>query len=218
MIHAAIFDMDGLLLDTERLAFELLNELLQEYNLEVDRATYGTFVGLPKDAFPAALGEALHLDSGAEDLCNRFYDTVHERIHGSQPPLKNGAIEILSELKGRAFPMALATSTYHQMAMPALRSTGIHSFFDHIITGDQIDRGKPAPDIFLKAAEHLQTDPASIVVFEDSPKGIAAAHSAGSRPILIPDLAEPSEREMQMAYAVYSSLKEALPHLDEILA
>lgn len=218
MIAAAIFDMDGLLLDTERRAFEIFNEVAVRFDDAVDLGTYATFVGLPKRDFAKALSQVFAAGVPVNEMAERFYEEVDTRLHTSGPPPKTGAVKIVAELRNRGIGLGVATSTYKQSALRALTDANMLEYFDTMVFGDEVEVGKPAPDIFLEACRRIGVAPEQALVFEDSPRGLKAAHGAGCRPILVPDVAAPSEAEKELAFRCYNSLSDALEDLDALLA
>ena len=111
-------------------------------------------------------------------------------------------------LKEQGIAVALASSTRSEVVLAELRDGGILPFFDKVICGDMVKRSKPAPDIFLKACEELQVKPERAYAIEDSYNGIRAAHSSGLRPIMVPDLAEPTEEMRELAEMILPDLVE----------
>jgi HAD superfamily hydrolase (TIGR01509 family) len=121
-------------------------------------------------------------------------------------PLKPGVIEILKDIKSRRQNIALATSTETPQAQIKLKNAGISKYFDTVIGGDQVSRSKPAPDIFLRAAEEFNVTPQNCLVLEDSENGVNAAIKAGMKVIQIPDLIEPSAAFRQQGHIILKSL------------
>ncbi len=139
---------------------------------------------------------------------------IQEHIEQNGIPVKPGVWELLDRLDSHSIATAVATSTSHHGATERLTATKLIDRFQVIITGDQIERGKPAPDIFLAAAEALNLAAQNCVVLEDSEAGIQAAHAAGMLPIMVPDMKQPSPAIRKVAYQVIPSLHEVI----EILA
>ena len=128
-------------------------------------------------------------------------------------PLKPGCREILASLHARGIPMAIGSSGRRAQIESNLSVSGFTSYFFAIASGDEVLHGKPAPDIFLLAAKRLGVPPADCYVFEDSPNGIRAAHAAGMKPILIPDLMPVTEEIASLTVGVYKVLTDALEEL-----
>lgn len=122
--------------------------------------------------------------------------------------LKPGAKEALSRLKQKGFKVALATATPVERASRQLKETGIYEYFDEIVSAAGVERGKPAPDVYLAACRLLGEKPEDCVAVEDSPNGVRSAYDAGLRVIMVPDQTEPDEELKRLLYARVSSLLE----------
>ena len=203
---AIIFDMDGLMLDSEPIYRMAWQQAAGELGYHLDDAYYLRLVGR-KNAeaeaeVVATFGPAFPLPAFRAHWTARW--EAHVREHGL--PAKPGLAELLDQLDTWAMPKAVATSTERT---PALRSLGgLARRFDALVTGDEVRAGKPAPDIFLLAAHRLGAEPRRCVVLEDAEAGIRAAHAAGMAPILVPDLQEPSPHVVALACRRCASLHE----------
>ncbi len=206
---AVIFDMDSVLLDSERLSTEAWTvacarfgyDLTEELNLRLIGRNIVDANGLLREA----LGDAVPV----EEVRRHANTLILERVGQGGIPLKPGVVPLLDFLAARTVPMAVATSTPRADTVGHLRHAGLLPRFQAIVCGDEVPRGKPAPDIFLAAAERLATQPAACVVLEDSFAGIRAAHAARMIPIMVPDLLEPDEEIRALAYAVAATLDDA---------
>jgi HAD superfamily hydrolase (TIGR01509 family) len=150
-------------------------------------------------------------------LIERLRVHVDRHIECSGIAVKPGLWPLIELLAAHGVPKAVATSTGKARAIRKLSLAGILPHFDHIVAGDEIANGKPAPDIFLKAAEKLSVDAADCYVLEDSEAGVRAAHSAGMTPILVPDLQQPSDEVRALARRTFVSLHEATVYFETIL-
>jgi HAD superfamily hydrolase (TIGR01509 family) len=133
-------------------------------------------------------------------------------------PRKPGLVELLELLRARDVPRAVATSTAGRLARHKLEQAGVGGYFEVIVGGDEVAHGKPAPDIFLAAADRLRQQPTRCAVLEDSGPGIRAAYDAGMVPILIPDGRPPAEETRRLAAFVVESLAAVTPILDGLMA
>ncbi len=184
--QAVIFDMDGLLLDSEFVGLTVMHEcgLLQGYDIPVDmvRETIGSNKQSSSDYyhsfFPALDTDRLFLD---------FKDAMCALAQQGKIPLKKGARELLEAVKGQSIPMAVASSSGQTTIATYLDSVGVTAYFDALITGNGLN-SKPAPDIFLKAAAALNAEPEKCLVLEDSINGIKAGRAAGMTVAMIPDV------------------------------
>jgi HAD superfamily hydrolase (TIGR01509 family) len=211
MIHAAIFDMDGLLFDTERLCRDAWQNVARENGYEMDDSLFLACVGRnSRDTRDHVLNEL-----GAEFPYERFTllagAWMRARMEESGPPEKPGARRILEYLAERGIPVALATSTSEKSARWMIERAAFTRFFSAFAFGSEVARGKPSPDIFLLAKARLGDPNADrCVVFEDSPPGLRAAHSAGMLTVFVPDLVPPTPELTALVWKTIPSLNEAL--------
>lgn len=206
--RAILFDMDGLLLDTEKIALATFLETCRTFDL-----------GEPGEAFLACIGTTaegtrkilLQRLPALAPIYNRFQatwsGTYEKRLEAGDVPLKPGVRELLEFLKQGPFPIGVATSTATRRATLALREAGILPFFRTLTGGDQVTHGKPAPDIYLKAAESLGTRPEECLAFEDSANGVRSAVAAGMTVIQIPDLIPPTDDLRALGHTILPSLQ-----------
>ena len=136
---------------------------------------------------------------------------MHNYFRTNGVPVKKGLFELLEALKQEGYRLCVATSTRESTAKEELIDAGILPHFEDLVGGDNIKNGKPAPDIFLEAARRISVEPENCIVFEDSINGIKAAYNAGMKPIMVPDMVEPTEEILPMIYRRFKSLDEAIP-------
>lgn len=207
---AVVFDMDGLLIDSERIILDCWRTVAAEQALSLDDDLWLSMVGMHDGACTELLvrllgrakAERLNID------CKERYDLLVEQ----GLPLKGGAIELLQELSTRGVPLAIATSTRRERALVKLARCGIGHYFDAIATSSDVVHPKPAADVYLLAASRLGVSPENCVAIEDSEMGVRAAVAAGMAVIQVPDLVPASELTRSLAQVV-TSLQEAGPLL-----
>ncbi len=217
MIEAVIFDMDGLMVETERLAKRFWGEALDEFGVSLNDDQYLRIVGRTSTDSTIVLNEMLGADFPVEKCRARMRELYYADIAENGIPVKPGLLELVEFLRTESVRYAVATSTAHDITERKLEMTGLTSYFETIIAGDEVLNGKPDPEIFLKVAESLSVAPGACVVLEDSFNGIRAAHAAGMIPIMVPDLAQPTEQIRSLAHAVALSLFEAQKIISRLL-
>jgi len=211
--QAVIFDMDGLLLDSEAIAFAAFRETCGHFALGDQTHVFMRCIGTNAEAGERVLEEGLR--GRADHLAfNRLWQENYLRTVTRAPiPLKPGVTELLAALQAASVPLAVATSTRSDRARQKLRDAGIDSAFQAIVGGDQVARSKPHPDIYLKAADDLRARPGECLALEDSENGVRAALGAGMTVIQIPDLVEPSPELRALGHAVLQSLHDVYDHV-----
>jgi HAD superfamily hydrolase (TIGR01509 family) len=204
--RAVVFDMDGLLLDTEllwhRAEVELFTRHGAEFSWDDKMAVIGSSFDFTADYFADQLG--LPRERGAA-LVDEMVDLMHGHLR-EQVDGRPGAVELVERLRGRT-RLGLASNSPRQLVDTALATARIGDAFDAIVTSDDVERSKPAPDLYLLACERLGVAPADALALEDSPSGIAAAKAAGLTCIAVPQFAE---TDVSAADRVIDSLEELL--------
>lgn len=204
---AVLFDMDGLMIESERALLECWREASQELGLVVDDALWLSFVGLSDRVCHEMLRERF-AEEQLQALLGGLQVRYDARVEAGLP-LKTGVLELLALLKQRGIPRAVGTSTRRPRALQKLELCGLLPHFDAVVTGSDVAQSKPAPDIYLLAAQQLGVAPEQCIVLEDSAAGVRAALAAGMTPIQVPDLVAPDEGVRALGHRIVESLVQA---------
>ena len=217
-VQGALFDMDGTMFDTERLRFQTLKQASNE------------FIG--QEFSDEYLMQCLGLSAKAsEQLAQNFYGTdvpytaIRKRadeielafVRQNGVPIKKGLIQVLERLRKSGLRMAVATSSRRAIAEEYLINANVYKFFDLLVCGDEVEQGKPHPEIFIKAAQRLNLQPQQCLMFEDSENGINSASEAGGITILLKDIKEPSDQMLAQTKFYYQDMNECLNALDQYI-
>lgn len=208
-IGAIVFDMDGLMLDTEPLYKLAWQTASAELGYELDDPSYATLVGRQTEDCEQVLLEKFGSDFPLDRFRTRWPELWRAAVTANGIQQKPGLLEFLTFLDAQGLPIAVATSSERDYTVFSLRHAGLEGRFEVVVTGDQVARGKPAPDIYVEAARRLRVDPARCVALEDSEAGILAARRAGMIALLIPDWTSPSDAAVGASFRVLESLHEA---------
>ena len=210
---AVIFDMDGLMLDTERLAPQAWVDAAAALGVEFDLALTQPMVGRNFRDCQAIIVDHYGVDYPTAELMRAWHAAYDAIVARDGIALKPGLIDLLEWLEAEGIPKAVATSTRRDRALAKLELTSLAPRFAALVGGDEVERGKPHPDIFLAAAGRLREEAGRCLVLEDSEPGVRAALAAGMTPIMVPDLHAPSDDLVALAPLVLGSLAEVAAHL-----
>jgi len=210
---AVVFDMDGVIFDSERAYIDMFRRICDEEGLPFIEESCIECIGANRDRtrqiYKKWYGEDFDFD--------HYYGLVRERILNEPFRIKPGVKEMFGFVKDSGMPTALASSTTRASVLKMLGDAGLLEYFDAVICGDMVSHSKPHPEIFLTAARHLGVEPGRCFVIEDSYNGIRCAHNAGMRPIMVPDILQPDDEIRDMAEAVLPDLFAAAKYLREEL-
>lgn len=201
----AIFDMDGLLFDTERVLMEENAKVMAEHGYTQNYDEYVQTIGTADEEFFSRLYEIHGADYPAEEIAETSRIREIERMKREGVPVKPGIPELLSFFRERDIPCCVATSTIRSDATALLDLAGILDAFAFVVTSEEVAQSKPNPDIFLLACERGDTSPEDSIVFEDSQNGVLAAFRAGIPVICIPDIKQPEPYYAEKATKVVRS-------------
>lgn len=209
-IKGIISDMDGVILDTEKLYVRFWREAASFYGFPVTlehalgiRSLSGK---LAEEKLQGWFGKEFDYNAVRQKRIELMDEFVNQ--NGVEP--KPGAKALLSYIKDNGYALALATATPVDRAGRYLKSVELYSFFDQIVSAREVKRGKPAPDIYLCAAKRLGLDPEECIALEDSQNGIRSAFAAGCKTIMVPDLDQPTEEIMPLLYGVANGLEDVI--------
>lgn len=216
MIEAIVFDMDGLLFDSERIVQrsweEAGNQLGLEHMGETIYHTLGMNLAGRNHYFRNTIAKDFPCEEFAKQARIWFYKIVNEE----GLPMKNGARELLEYGKANGYRMAIATSSRREYALKNLKAAKIYDFFDAGVFGDMVQHAKPDPEIYLKACDSIGAAPANCIALEDAPAGIRAAYAAGMKPIMIPDLVAPTPEIEALLYGTCDTLLGVIGILEKL--
>ena len=216
-ILGVIFDMDGLMLDTEKLYTRFWKKSAEYYGFEM---TDEHILGIRSMAAKLACTNLKGILGDSFDyyaVREKRRELMDEYIAAHGVEKKQGLDDLLKELSQRSIKLAVATATNRERTEKYLRQTKVIDYFDTIITGDMIQNGKPAPDIYQTAAKALGLDCTDCIALEDSPNGILSAYRAGCKPVMIPDLSQPDQDTKALLYHCFPSLSDFCDKLDVLL-
>lgn len=214
-MKAVVFDMDGVLFDTERLCMEAWSIVAKKMGISGMDVIAGQCIGLnsqdTKELVLAHYGQNFDY----ELFRGRVSEWVHGEIGKKGLPVKMGVKKILPYLQQTGYRIGLASSSSYASVVSHLKEAEVIDYFQVIITGDMIEHSKPRPDIYLLACKKLGVKPELAYAIEDSPNGIRAAHSAGMKPIMVPDLVEPDSEMKELAILICENLHEVIKYINQ---
>ncbi len=206
--EAIVFDMDGLLLDSERIVLDAFLLVCEHFELGDRTELLKQCIGTNRDYTRAKMTEAFGSVVDFNEFQN-LWMLKHEEIVGDDAmPLMDGARELLDLIQQLGIPRAVATSTRTAHALDRLGKAGLLDYFEFVVGGDQVANSKPDPEIYLAATHKLGCNPARCLAFEDSENGVRAALGAGLRVIQVPDLVVPSANVRALGHTILASLRD----------
>lgn len=209
-MEAVIFDLDGLLADTEIISLKVYQELLRDFGIPFTEETYSRdYSGHREEENVQRFLDTYDLPWNFDQTLAKVYELEAQGVN-----LKKGAKNLLTYLQKEGVPIVLATSSVESRARMILDSNGILSLFDHLVFAKDVKRSKPYPDIFLKACSDLNVLPENCLVLEDSEAGIEAASRAGIPVICIPDLKIPAQSFLNKTEQVFQDLDAVRDYLE----
>ena len=205
MIKAIIFDMDGLMIDSERVTFECYQEILKGMNLTMDEEFYKTLLGKPLKGIYQRFYDVYGNDFPIEDVIKDVHALMAKRFETEGVPIKTGLKSLLEYLKENNYKTIVATSSNRDRVDTILSQAQITDYFDDSICGDEVTKGKPNPEVFLKSCQKLGVNVDEAIVLEDSEAGIQASYDAGIKVICIPDMKYPEKQYEEKTFKILKS-------------
>lgn len=204
-MKAVVFDMDGILFDTERLCMETWKELAAEKGIEnIDTALVGC-IGLNRTDTRLFLKDFYGNDFPYDELRQIISKRMQTKME-KEIPMLPGVVELLDYLEKKQVKIGLASSSRSEIVKSHITRANLTDYFSVIIGGDMVEHSKPLPDIYLIACDKLGVEPKEAYAIEDSPNGIRSAYSAGMKAIMVPDMVEPTEEMEEKATVILPSL------------
>lgn len=214
MIRGAVFDMDGLMFDTENLTYKLQRGILSGYGVDYTLPQYKQTIGKRTADLEGFFKNLCGADFSYGVFRGQCREAFVEYTDKHGVPIKPGLFELLDFFKGNGVKIALSTSTTRGSAERLLRISNTLPYFDELVCADDVSRGKPHPEPFLKAAEKLALPAKDCLALEDSLNGICSAYAAGLVPVMVPDLIPPSEEIRGMCFKICDNLSEVVEILN----
>ena len=216
MIKAIIFDMDGLMIDSERVTFECYQERLKDMNFTMDEEYYKTLLGKPIKGIYQRFYDVYGNDFPIENVIQDVHQLMAERFETEGVPVKKGLVELLHYLKDNNYKTIVATSSNRDRVDKILAQAKITEFFDDSICGDEVTKGKPNPEVFLKSCQKLGVNVDEAIVLEDSEAGIQASYDANIKVICIPDMKYPEKQYEEKTFKILKDLTEVTAYLKSL--
>ncbi len=198
-MKTVVFDMDGVLFDTERLCMDCWVQVAGEMGISDMREVFPRCIGLNGTDTKALILSHYGDDFPYEKYLEKTSVLFRKDIVENGMPVKAGVKELLDFLREQGWSIGLASSTRYESVMRQLQRAGIAEYFSVVVGGDMVEHSKPQPDIYLIACEKLGANPGETFAIEDSPNGVRAAHAAGMKPLMVPDMIAPDEEMRRLS-------------------
>ena len=208
-----IFDMDGLMIDSEKLSFDIIKSILHEHGYNLSLEFYAKTIGVSREHSEQLFTQSFPGIDGKRDVYGAFFERYFKAVEDGKLAAKPGLIQLLNELDKRGIKRAVASSNDKSIVEASLKSIGVYNRIDAIVYSELVERVKPFPDLFLKAAKTLGGKPEECLILEDSQAGVEAALSAHIPVIIIPDMIPPSEAMLKGCLRRYDSLYDVIEYI-----
>lgn len=210
---SVVFDMDGILFDTENLCQASWIAIAEKRGMPGMEVVFPKCIGLNTNDSKQVLIDAYGDNFGYETFKQEASEWFWNKIDEEGLPIKPGAPELLGWLKENGFRIALASSTRRTSVLDCVERAGFTDYFEEIVTGDMVEHSKPQPDIFLKACEKIGATPENTFAIEDSYNGIRAAYAAKMIPLMVPDMLPPTEEMKKLSREIFDDLFGVLAYI-----
>ncbi len=215
MIKLCVFDMDGLLIDSERQMYSKTGyEVSRQLDRPIDMDFLTAQMGGSFKAYEKHLLERYGADYPLDEYWKLYWEKVDDMVYHTAIPLRPGVEKILEYCKSSGIRMAIASSSKHYVIDNCLKNSGIEGFFDYIVSAEDVKHTKPDPEIFLKAIAHFGVDKKEALVFEDGHNGAQAAINGGLRLIIVEDLAYINDEDRMKAEMVLDDISKAIEYIE----
>ncbi|EPJ54162.1 MAG: hypothetical protein OFPI_07550 [Osedax symbiont Rs2] len=204
--------MDGLLIDSERLALAAFNNTCELFKLGDMSQLFTHLIGINSTLAQSILRRELPVEINYQQFDQLWQQNYLQAINRAPLALMPGVHKLLKRLQLQGMPMAVATSSKTQQAKQKLKGSAIHDYFSFIVGGDQVVQSKPQPDIYLKVAAQLAVSPVHCLAFEDSKNGVKAAFAAGMTVVQIPDLVAPDDELLALGHIILTQIDQVLEY------
>ena len=216
--YCVIFDMDGVIFDSERACLDTWTEAAAGYGITDVRDVFDRCIGTNKNQ-TRQIVESAYADTYGEGIADKLLSEssrlFHEKYDGGKLPVKKGVKEILEYLKSENIRCAVASSTRKAVVEAELRDAGFLDYFEEIVGGDSVKVSKPDPEIYRIACEMMKVNPTEAFAIEDSYNGIRSAYAAGMRPIMVPDMVPADDEMLELSEAVVEDLLKVIEYFRE---
>lgn len=214
-MKAVVFDMDGVLFDTERLCMNSWDHVAKKRGMEMMDSVFEQCIGLNDTDTKAVILNAYGPDFPYDEFRVQASEWFWDYIQKKGLPLKTGVKKILPYLEQAGYQIGLASSSKYESVISHLKRAEIIDYFSVIVTGDMIEHSKPRPDIYLLACKKLGVKPEEAYAIEDSPNGIRAASAAGMKPIMVPDMVRPDAEMETLSFMICDDLVQVMKYLNQ---
>ena len=211
---AVVFDMDGVLLDTEKLVLKAWKEVADKYGIPDIESICMECLGMNQQAAYEKFCQKYGPDFKYHEYKKETRELFFGPYYKEHLPLKDGVLELLEFLRNNSKKIAVASSTRRELVEKELTEAGIIKYFDALICGDMVKNSKPHPEIFIRACEELNVDTDMSYAIEDSFNGIRSAYTGGLMPIMVPDMVRPTEAILSLTVGCFGSLNDVKQYLE----